>query len=624
MELISSISCLENEYVFIQSDSSRDSNINGLSKINIFVGENNSGKSRLLRQLLTTDWSYLPQGFNFIDWKKSISELIKELNDYSKSHSSDRKELDLGNIVGKLKVLLEKRFSLNSTEIKTELDEINKVINQFASNVGSSSNGIYHDQYGRFAKENMNSIILSNSNFMSSITTIPEYNRFYFPILRGLKHITDSISSEIDPFVDIYKYSVMKSYFNGKEDGFQIFTGLSSYKDIKDSLLGTHQQRKNVKNFESYIGKHFFEDKEVVIIPSESEKTLIIKIGDEAERPIHHLGDGIQTIILIILPLFLNQEKNLLVFIEEPEQYLHPGLQRKLIEALFLPEFKNYQYFLTTHSNHFLDITNDYSEVSIYTINKEFDSAPGEEKIPQFLVKQVSSSDHTVLELLGVKNSSVFLSNCTIWVEGITDRLYIRTFLSLYQKFLDIDIPTEEESRVFRRYYEDYHYSFVEYAGNNIAHWSFLESDDPVINVDQLCGKLFLITDCDSGKDSRHEKLRKSLGDRFYLLECREIENILSPKIINKVLSEYEKENKEFFNDISEYKDDYLGKKIDELIPVSKRPKNAKYGTDSGTLKPKVNFCRKAIKYFDTWEDVSEEAQSLTKKIYEFITSNNS
>lgn len=78
--------------------------------------------------------------------------------------------------------------------------------------------------------------------------------------------------------------------------------------------------------------------------------------------------------IIILLSLLLcndeiKENENILVFIEEPEQLLHPGFQRKLIEVLLnCEDFSNFQFFFTSHSNHFLDITLDYDDVSIFTI----------------------------------------------------------------------------------------------------------------------------------------------------------------------------------------------------------------------------------------------------------------
>src|SRR5581483_5520307 len=92
-----------------------------------------------------------------------------------------------------------------------------------------------------------------------------------------------------------------------------------------------------------------------------------------------------------------------------------------------------------------------------------------------------------VLTELGVHNSSVLLTNATIWVEGITDRLFIRHFLGILQK----ELPASQRVR------EDVHFSFVEYGGSAIDHWSFLcaRNETPRIDVTRLCGKLFLIAD---------------------------------------------------------------------------------------------------------------------------------
>src|SRR5690606_38667289 len=140
---------------------------------------------------------------------------------------------------------------------------------------------------------------------------------------------------------------------------------------------------------------------------------------------------------------------------------------------------------ITTHSNHLLDLTLDIQHVSVYTFKRNGDL----DGVPQFVFENVDNDSSEVLRLLGVRNSSVFLTNCTIWVEGITDRIYLRRYLELYISRLN--------RKIFK---EDIHYSFVEYGGSNITHWSFLsESDESIPNiiVDRLCGKLFLITDRD-------------------------------------------------------------------------------------------------------------------------------
>jgi hypothetical protein len=171
---------------------------------------------------------------------------------------------------------------------------------------------------------------------------------------------------------------------------------------------------------------------------------------------------------------------------------------------------------------------------------------------------------------------------------------------------------------------EDLHYSFVEYSGGNITHWSFLDSDD-AIDVERLCGRLFLVTDMDSEKKlERQEKLRERLGDRYACLECREIENLLNPHILKSVISDYEK-SADNVNDVQykDYANKPLGKFIEnKCLPKEKR-RTGSYAEPSGTLTDKIGFCRRAIDAIKSWDDLSEPAQALTKRIYEFIASNN-
>lgn len=93
-------------------------------------------------------------------------------------------------------------------------------------------------------------------------------------------------------------------------------------------------------------------------------------------------------------------------------------------------EFSNHQYFITTHSNHLIDLSLDYDNLSIFRFEKQ------EDKIK---ISNCTRDDNKTLQLIGAKPSSIYNSNCTIWVEGITDRLYIRKYLELYQNKLIVE-----------------------------------------------------------------------------------------------------------------------------------------------------------------------------------------
>lgn len=126
---------------------------------------------------------------------------------------------------------------------------------------------------------------------------------------------------------------------------------------------------------------------------------------------------------------------------------MHPSIQRILIDTL--AKFPNLQVFLTTHSNHFLDLSYDYpDEIAIFSFEKINET--------EFSVKNITENS-IIIDLLGVRNSSVFLANCVIWTEGVTDRMLIRKLLEL-TKF---------------NFKEDFHYAFAEYGGNNLDNFEY-------------------------------------------------------------------------------------------------------------------------------------------------------
>jgi predicted ATP-dependent endonuclease of OLD family len=322
-------------------------------------------------------------------------------------------------------------------------------------------------------------------------------------------------------------------------------------------------------------------------------------------------------VLILTFPLFKHGTAPLLAFIEEPELFMHPWLHRVFLDTL-TRRFPEHHYFLTTHSNHLLDLTLDFEDVSIFALEKEFDpEQTSSQQQAKFRITNVSAGDHHALQLLGVRNSSVFLSNCTIWVEGITDRRYIAHWLKLYM----------EASTGRRRFKEDLHYSFVEYSGSNITHWSFLDETGP--NVDRLCGKLFLIADSDNAKPGekkfqRLQQLKDKLGDRFHCLPAKEIENLLSPHVLKAVLRAFGEADANVV--LPRAHESYLNKPLGTFIEsqmIKPAKSNMRRYADGKTIRDKLPFCEKAVVAMRTWDDVSEHAQRLTEQLIAFIETNN-
>jgi hypothetical protein len=224
--------------------------------------------------------------------------------------------------------------------------------------------------------------------------------------------------------------------------------------------------------------------------------------------------------------------------------------------------------------------------------------------------------------LLGVRNSSVFLVNATIWVEGITDRLYLREYLRLYVSHLT------QSDELILDIEEDVHYCFVEYGGSNITHWSFLDKEKRPIQVDRLCGRAMLVIDKDGErKIQRIDELHANLGDRLCVLPCREVENLLPYEVIKKIVLDYENTPELILPDIEyqEYKDEYLGSFIENNMLKNSANRKGSYSEKSGTITAKPAFCDKAISYLkvNTFTDLPSTTQDVVKKLYEFICARN-
>ncbi|MCR8927460.1 ATP-binding protein [Priestia megaterium] len=616
--------------------------IDNLSKVNIFVGSNNSGKSRFLRGIFSSNTS-----LKFLPPKESV--------DIEKYY---RIMLDF---MGALNGILRNVPSIDGIE-RITTDYLDKEIKNFQENQmlkeGENSFKLFYQFIDEINGLNVNSSITqkggvigvsqeTRNNIINKFKESAEFyhsqireinspdkeeyiinfKRVYIPTVRGLRGYRDAVHNNNDD-VDIYKNRTQNDYFREFSNPLEIHTGLNLYNEITDMLLGSVQQRHNMLKFQDFLSQSFFEGQQVTITPMRHSDVIKVKIGTETEQNIFDLGDGIQSLIILTFPLFKFLEENLLLFIEEPELYLHPGMQRKFMEIIMDKQFAHHQFFFTTHSNHFLDMTLDMDKISVYKFKKELGEHSGavtEEIDATFSIENVSNEDRSVLQELGVKNSAVLLSNSTIWVEGITDRFYIRRFLKVFQ----------ESNPNLKQFKEDVHYSFVEYSGGNITHWSFLddyekEADEShaSMNADKICSTLFLISDKDGDKKQpRQEKLKEVLGERYYCLECKEIENILSADTIREVIAEYEQgtlehlKKKEFTQE--DYKNQYLGTYIDGLLPEGNRKRKGKYGSKSGTITSKLEFCKRAINHIDSYEQLSEEAKNLSQAIYNFIKVHN-
>lgn len=587
--------------------------LRNLQTINLFIGPTNSGKSRLLRRMFFLDIDKLALN-------DQVRALVQQYNKILDEFNSKLKQIFINAGQNGYRSLWRPK-PVRAESNEDLLRELDALLEFFMITIPSSPDIEF--ARGKLLAISEEAAIKLHDGVRTEATRNKQ--RVYIPALRGLRNPSDGAE-------DVYKKRTVKDYFNNEMTR-NVFTGLSLYDDIKSNLLGDHASRRRVNHYEQFLSTTFFGGAPVTLTPRLDADVISITIGEDDERYIYDLGDGMQHLIILTYPFFNRSAgRELLVFIEEPELYLHPGLQRRLLE-LYTSEhsyFKNAQIFMTTHSNHFLDMTLDFANIGIFRFIKENGLAnTTRERLGRvhFSIEPVGHPCLSVLKELEVHNSSVFLTNCTIWVEGVSDRLYLRKYIELVKQ-------VESEYEWLN---EDTHYTIAEYAGSNLAHWLFVDepliADDadcvelnpvPKIFARRLCGAAMIVADRDTKKkEAIHERRLKELGSQYYVLSCREIENSLSLDILVKTVNSYIRDdNRKIKNrpSAASYSDKKMGQYITSLFQ-GVPPKI--FADKDGTLRDKAEFAFRACSLMEDASVLTDEALNLAKTALRHISARN-
>ena len=486
--------------------------IGPFGKINLIIGQNNSGKSNVLR--------FLKDHYSDISTGKS-PKLEALDNHIGGSLNENHYEIALREN-GKLYKRLMERLALKGTNFQQAIDKIHKILTSDILTKGTDTawfpyvaSKVRFDIDKNIYQEILDAKILSNDAWNGvwanltrkrggSIlrTWIPETLRCLSPL--SLPVVNVSFIPAIREILD---------GGDGSDD--ELMSGRGLVKQLVKLEKPRYDQPELKEQFEKI--NHFLQtvtgnSDAKIEIPSEQD---IIQVSMNGRTlPLSSLGTGIHEVIILASASTVLQ--NQVLCIEEPEIHLHPSMQKQFLK--YLSKHTNNQYFIATHSAHMLDMP----DVAIFHIRLE----DGKSVVD---LAFTDSQKSKICDELGYRASDILQANCIIWVEGPSDRIYINHW-----------IHSLDENLI-----EGVHYSIMFYGGRLLSHLSANEEGvGDFIELSRLNRHMAIVIDSDKkNADDEINDTKRRVRDEFtensdfvWITQGKEIENYLKPELIQVTL----------------------------------------------------------------------------------------
>lgn len=465
--------------------------IENISNVNVIIGKNNSGKSSLLDIIETV---YDNKKFDALS--SNIETLIIKFP-----------------ITNSMVHVMFRTFDLIGDW--TENEYWNEVKDKTIElELGNTQNSLYHKY--RFIGDQ--EIPMNNNNrFHSLLDFALEKRRKYYCFKRlfAERNILPENESEIN----------LSETGEGASNLIRAFLNYSDYDE--NAIEGKLLKALN----EIMFPEAEFESIRIQQIKIEGNPLWEVFLKEKnCERvPLSKSGSGIKTIILVLLNLLVvpllddNKNKKIVYGFEELENNLHPAMQRKLFDFIYNYAVENDTYiFLTTHSHIAINTFYSKERANIYHVVKN-DKISYVKKIESYLDKT------EILNDLDVKASDLLQSNGIIWVEGPSDRIYIKRWLEV---FCD------------NNFEEGVHYQFLYYGGRLLSQYSAQEETE-LINIITTNRNAAIVIDSDKRYQSdlvnntkkRIEKEFDDLNMFSWVTKGKEIENYIPKEALSDMLN---------------------------------------------------------------------------------------
>lgn len=376
---------------------------------NIFVGQNNSGKTNFFEAI---EWFFngTPKSTSIKDLhpKGDTSKTISVKIEFSGAlHGAEnmRNEANRTKMLGVLKgcdtLVVERsseepskrKLTINGVELAKNPAGFDTAFNDFLPKFEYIHTKQYFDEVAKYSAKTPVGIMLS-SVLEEILQDNPQYRAFREKFDELFDDEGSAVKVEFDRLGDNVKTHLEKQFAECTKVSFEV-----SSPEFNDLL----------KNFQT-------------------------RVDDGVETYASEKGDGMQrALMLAIIQAYADYRKgredagkSFLFFIDEAELHLHPTAQRKLKEVLLTLSAELDQVFINTHSSVF--VADEHMHQKIYKVEKE-------DSITHFRFVDQLDKPYVVFELLGGSPSDLLLPRNFLIVEG----------------------PSEVEllTRVIKRFYPD-------------------------------------------------------------------------------------------------------------------------------------------------------------------------
>lgn len=473
-------------------------------KINLFIGKNNSGKSNALRFIhetlpkLAANQNaglgqldrHIPFGKDFIYGMAYESDELIELiqRKLTKNHEETLK------------------YIMRLVEIKSAIEKSDDAWFYFNENNNLETSTL-RQAISQLSDQQTRTIWLGTSNFTSGGSRAGDWE----------PHILNNLFPRFSLHLKVEFIPAIREITNVVAENAHSGEGLIlQLAKLQSPDVHSQIDKKRFDAINEFLREVTDNQTASIDIPHHRE-TINVSMNGRV-LPLENLGTGIHEVM--ILATASTTIQNSVICMEEPELHLNPILQKKLIR--YLQEKTNNQYMISTHSASLMD-TPDIEIYHVQLVNNES------------VVDRVSSDKQKteICEDLGYHPSDLLQSNCVIWVEGPSDRIYLNYWISAVDEAL----------------IEGIHYSIMFYGGKLLSHLSGVNEEqvNEFISLRRLNRRGVILIDSDraeKGKqiNSTKRRVKREFDDGpgfAWITQGREIENYLDvgkvKNAINKV-----------------------------------------------------------------------------------------